>query len=1343
MTPRCLGALLGGLLLLLGLAIASCAVAAELPAWSVRSVSSPTNLQPGEPSTLTVTATNVGAVGIDGGASPIVLSEVLPAGLKATKVVGFDAYAAGEALDGETRKGEPFAPSAGGMSCTTTPEVRCTYGGVVDPGDVLRMIVTVSVEPPLGEGSSVVDEASVSGGGASASASGNVTVSSTPARFGVAEGSVVAAMSSSQAGAHSNFTAAFSLATDALNEPAVNAKDVDFDLPVGLVDSASELPRCSALQLAELTTDPDVCPADTMVGMETMSLSLEPPSVSSYVFPIYNIEPSPGEPVAFAFNAIAFLVRLDTSVISAGDYGVRLTARELPESARILSSSTTIWGVPADHSGPGSHGERTYFKQTFGGPAAGVTRAPLLTAPQQCSQALSASVAVDSWSEPGVFAPAPPVSLGTANGCGLLPFPASFSMLADTLAAGAPAGYSFNLSVPQSTDPDGLASASIERMSMTLPLGTVLSPSGADGLAVCSDAQFALRSGGPGACPPAAQVGMALIETPALAEPLQGQVFLGEPSCGPCTSAEAQSGRMVRLFVQVLGEGEPAVVVKLEGSGRINQQTGQITLVFDQTPQLPLSELRLSLDGGERALLANPRACAPASTSLDLTPWSAPFMADFTASDTFEVNEDCIGSQFDPSFSAHTASEQGGGYDPITLSFARTDSDEFLSAIQTTLAPGLLGMISSVSLCGEPQAAQGTCGAGSLIGHVTVGMGPGADPLLVEGGQVFLTGPYRGAPYGLSIVVPATLGPYALSGTNGAGEMVVRAAIDVDPRTTALTITSDPFPSMLDGVPLQLRFVNIMLDRPDFMFNPTNCGPLRITSTISSTQNATATVAAPFQATNCAALGFAPKITFSTSAKTSRPDGASLYVRIDDPRGEAVAGQVRAELPKQLPARITTLQKACRSTTFETNPAACPPGSLVGAARSSMPMLPNIFAGPVYLVSYGSAKFPELVVVLQDEGVRVDLHGETFISAKTGITSSTFATIPDVPVNYFEMILPMGPYSALAANGDLCKEHLVIPNSFVGENGAVTHHSTPLTVTGCPKAKKDPPRKKRSHHPHRRPAPSKAGARARFSRVVRTSATAPIVEEELPSASSITRTSAVLSGTVDPDGEDTIYYFVYGTSEAYGSSTPALEGGSGTEGEPAGPQTVTGLQPETTYHFALVASNEDGTVTGPDQTFTTTPRTPPLASTGPATEITQTSATLTGSIQTNGLQTSYGLQIGTEAGDYGPDIVVGDEGGTNTETLTLSLSELQPETTYHYRVYATNQDGTSYGADIGFTTAGYPNPLAQPLTPLLLPTPTTKFPSETPVATGKAQSKPRKKGRPRRAGRRGKKKQKQ
>ena len=476
---------------------------------------------------------------------------------------------------------------------------------------------------------------------------------------------------------------------------------------------------------------------------------------------------------------------------------------------------------------------------------------------------------------------------------------------------------------------------------------------------------------------------------------------------------------------------------------------------FANTPQLPYEELQLHLFGGERAPVSTPPLCGGYTTAASFTPWSGtPAVA---ASSEFKITSGANGGPchspqpFAPGFSAGTSNIQAGAFTPFAMTISRPDADQALGGISLHMPPGLSGMLSSVKLCEEPQAAAGTCGPESLIGRTTVSAGLGNAPYTVEGGKIFITGPTAGAPFGLSIVDPAVAGPFNL------GTVVVRAKIEIDPRTAALTVTTTgPLPTMLKGIPLQLQHVNVTIERQGFVFNPTSCNKLPLTGTITSSVGTSANVSSPFQVTNCAALAFKPTFAASTSGRTSRLNGASLDVKVAYPKAlqgsEANLAKARVELPKRLPSRLKTLQKACIEAEFAANPASCPAASRIGQAVVHTPVLPVPLTGPVYFVSHGGAKFPELVMVLQGDGVTIELHGETFISRK-GVTTSTFSQTPDVPFSSFELKLPEGPYSALAANGNLCKGQLVMPTELVAQNGTVIKQKTKISVSGCAKRK--------------------------------------------------------------------------------------------------------------------------------------------------------------------------------------------------------------------------------------------------------------------------------------------------
>jgi hypothetical protein len=434
---------------------------------------------------------------------------------------------------------------------------------------------------------------------------------------------------------------------------------------------------------------------------------------------------------------------------------------------------------------------------------------------------------------------------------------------------------------------------------------------------------------------------------------------------------------------------------------------------------------------------------------------------------------------------AGTTNPQAGGYSPLAVTFSRRDGEQRFAGVQVTEPPGLIATLKNVAQCPEPQASQGECAPESLIGETAVAAGPGEDPFWVTGGKVYLTGPYKGSPFGLSIVVPAVAGPFNIGERGGIPDgkpVVVRARIDVDPHTAQAIVTSDSLPTILQNVPLDVRTINVTINRPGFIFNPTNCSPLATTAIVTSTTETKSAASSPFEAANCAALPFKPSFKVSTQGKTSKADGASLTVNVAAKPGEVNIQKVDLQLPLILPARLTTLQKACTAAQFDTNPAGCPEASNIGVATAVTPVLSVPLTGPAYLVSHGGAAFPDVEFVLQGEGVEVILDGGTDI--KKGITYSKFETVPDAPISSFQTVLPEGPHSALAANGNLCSstktvsvrkrvtirvhgrtkrvtktvkhnvpQPLTIPTTLIGQNGAVLTQNTQVTVTGCPKIK--------------------------------------------------------------------------------------------------------------------------------------------------------------------------------------------------------------------------------------------------------------------------------------------------
>jgi hypothetical protein len=795
---------------------------------------------------------------------------------------------------------------------------------------------------------------------------------------------------------------------------------------------------------------------------------------------MFNLTPLLGEPARFAFEYESRPVYLEASVRTGGDYGVTVRVKNISQQVGLIGSQVTFWGVPSDQRHDHSRG----YPCIDGGeyPSGGLpclppqqrSLTPLLTLPTQCrsplTEPLQSTVLADSWKEPGNRLPYPPITLQNSagsplalEGCDSLPFTPSIGVVSEKQSASSPTGLTVGVHVPQEADetPAGVSESDLRDTTVTLPQGVTLNPSAANGLAGCSEAQIALQSPGAGSCPEAAKVGTVKIKTPLLPNELAGSVYVASPQNFASGPSENPFRSLVALYI-VAEDPVSGVVVKLAGKVTPNEATGQLTTTFENTPQLPFEDLKLSFFGGARAPLSTPSSCGTYTSEASFAPYSG--TAAVQSSSKLEITSGpegtgCPNSRpFAPSFVAGTTGIQAGAFSPFTLTFSRRDQDQNLGAITVQTPPGLLGDLASVPLCAEAQANAGTCSSASQIGDTTTEAGVGSEPVtLPQPGQaadpVYLTGPYGGQPFGLSFVVPAVAGPFNL------GTVVVRGSIAVNPTTSALTITSNPLPTMLRGIPLDIKTVNVTVNRPGFMFNPTNCVAQTIGATITSSQGASAPVSSPFQASNCATLPFKPTLSVSTAGRASKAGGASLDVRITSKGGPQAAGEeanirsVKVDLPIELPSRLTTLQKACLAKVFEADPASCPKESDVGSASATTPVLTHPLAGPAYLVSHGGEAFPSLEIVLQGEGITLILEGKTNI--KKGVTSSTFRTVPDAPISSFELKLPTGKFSILGANlsatanYNFCGQTLAMPTAITGQNGAVYKPATKVTVTGC------------------------------------------------------------------------------------------------------------------------------------------------------------------------------------------------------------------------------------------------------------------------------------------------------
>jgi hypothetical protein len=854
-----------------------------------------------------------------------------------------------------------------------------------------------------------------------------------------------------------------------LGEPEVfthlygNPRHLEINLPTGFVVNPAAATRVKCTEV-QLETDPSAggsCPNASAVGMVTAYINGFGEKVKGAVYDMVSPEGVPAELGVDAGEA-GFIFHIAGKLRANDDYGFTGEVSEISQTVAIYGLKLTLWGVPSDPSHDAQRGicasrgevQKTIEEESFEDENRNEgkskreyrfscpveeTGAPLLTMPGSCAgDALQTMASVESWQEPGNQIEPPPASSPAVTGCERLDFSPSLDVrpAPEAATAESPTGLNVDLKIPREESMDGLAEADLERMALTLPAGMAISPSVASGLGACTPSEIELRGSSPPSCPDSSKIGEAEVRTPVLEDPLKGAVYLAQP--------ETFEESLVGLYLVVEGSG---VAIKLGGKATLDPDTGRVTLTFEDSPQQPLSEIKLSLYGGPRAALMTPPGCGTYTTTSQLTPWSGNAPAE--PSSDLTVASGC-GHGFSPSLQAGTSDDQAGAFSPFSMTFSRQDGEQRLGGTRVVAPPGLLGALRDVSRCPEPQASAGECDPGSEVGEATIAVGPGEDPFWVRGGKLYLTGPYGGAPFGLSIVVPVLAGPFDL------GKAIVRARVEVDSHTAQITIASDPLPSILRGIPLDVRTINLTINRPGFIFNPTDCSALSVTGTAESSAGASAAVSSPFQAVNCASLPFKPKLTVSTRARTSKAGGASLRVKIASGPGQANVAKVRAILPKQLPGRLTALQKACTAAVFDVNPASCPAASVVGTGAAVTRLLAHPLTGPAYLVSHG-AGFPDLVFVLQGEGIKLYLDGN--LNIKKGLTSATFNSVPDVPIDTFEIDFPEGPHSILAtdlpadAKGSFCGQSLMMPTTLTGQNGARMTPMTKIAVTGCPKHK--------------------------------------------------------------------------------------------------------------------------------------------------------------------------------------------------------------------------------------------------------------------------------------------------
>jgi hypothetical protein len=1059
------------------LACASPAVAnAAAPVWYVTSLSVPTVLPPGSfglydsVPVYDLTMTNIGGAATDG--SQVTLTDTLPTGVTATP------GQAGSLFDSD-------------LNCSGTTVVTCTGSPVEPPGVATQILIPVDVAATApAHGLNVV---TVSGGGAApVTASEPATISAADPGFGFHQADVSMTNAdgspATQAGSHPyQMTTSFDLNSyvDPDGQLVVpgNARDIVADLPAGLIGNPQAMPKCS-----QAAYEANACPDSTALGVADFRIGDNTGPLNDFQA-IYNLVPPPGMPAQLgAFVNGSPLVQLNAGVRTGGDYGLVVSLVNAPQAKEILGATLTFWGDPADASHDAVRGDQNSSGTGCLGPENGLSigtcpaavgeNVPLLTLPTSCGAPPVMGLSADPWPDPGQYASVSvPLHDAAGNpyaidGCRLLDFSPSVSIQPDTSVADSSSGLSFDLHVPQDglLNPDGLAEANVKNVTVSLPAGVSLNPSSANGLQACTPAEIGIDNANAPSCPDASKVGSVEVDSPLLPDPLEGGVYVAQQDQNPF-------GSLLAIYVTAYADG---VWVKLAGDVAADPVTGRLVTTFSNNPQLPFTDFRVNFFGGPLGVLATPESCGAYTTTSDLSPWSGG--PDATPSDSFTIDSGCVNG-FSPSFTALSQNPSAGAYSPFELSFSRSDTDQNFSGLSVSLPPGMLAKLAGVSECsdaelaqaaastGEQELANPSCPANSQVGTVQTAAGTGSDPIFV-GGSAYLTGPYKGAPYGLAVVVPAVAGPYDL------GTVVVRQALYVDPTTAQVTAVSDPFPTILQGIPLRIRRIDVDLDRPDFTVNPTNCDPMAITATLTSTGGLSAPVSSRFQVGGCQELPFAPKLKIALTGKgrTRSGDHPNLVSTLTAGySNEANARSVRVALPLSLALDPINSQHVCNYDVAQAvhgGAVGCPADTIIGTATAITPLLSQPMSGNVYLVQgirfnkqgQRIRTLPSLLIPLRGQ-IAIDLRAQSSVNGAQQLVT-TFPTIPDAFVSKFTLTITGGPKGILVITGrgrTICGQPQIANATLDAQSGKTETVNPTLSTPACQgyhKPKKD---KKRGH----------------------------------------------------------------------------------------------------------------------------------------------------------------------------------------------------------------------------------------------------------------------------------------
>ncbi len=1086
------------LALLLALARTGNAAAADShPGWELTTLSAPTNLHPSDAGneqtgpSLVLIFSNVGGAPTEG---VFQVEDTLPAGVSVSAGVEVRGqYEAGNFLERE----EPTCSVSGQV-------VTCVGSAAMVPGAIgqIRIPLQTPATPQTLE-----NEATISGGAANGVRATNpIVITGSEASFDFAPGAAgtkflatdASGDADTLAGSHP-FQTSIGFGFNTKGAPGGEffatdggVKDVRATLPKGFVVNPQATPRlCTESELENPGPHFTSCPRSSQVGSVTIRQALVG-TVTAASYPLYSMVSPPGSAAELGFPAVinGIYIHILGRLNSAGQYELAADSNDIAAKTTIVGIEVNLWGNPSDpahdslREACATHGGTPEEEEANCSPGGSE---PFLTMPSHCGPAGTLGGMAASWDHPTNFLSASTLTadangepVGT-DGCNQLAFEPTISSQPTTNLSDSPSGLEFNLHQPQNGAIEGRSTATLENARVTLPAGLSINPAGANGLGACSEEQIGLTSNSPVhfneasvTCPTAAKVGSLEVKTPLLDHELSGAVYVAQPFENPF-------GSLLAIYLAVEDE-RTGIVAKLAGKVETDPGTGQLTATFTENPELPIEDIDLHFFQGTGAVLKTPLACGTHTTSSTLTPWSSPEGADVHPSDSFQTTvpaspgscpESEAGAPNAPAFSAGTLAPEAGTFSPFSLRIVRADGTQQIQGIDTTLPGGLTGKLAGVPYCsegaialarsrevpnqGKVEQASPSCPVASEIGTVEVGAGAGITPYYASG-HAYLAGPYKGAPLSMVVIVPAVAGPFDL------GAVVNRIALYVGEYSAQIHAVSDPLPTIREGIPLDVRSIELKLNRPSFTINPTSCEQMAITGTATSPTGSVAALNNSFQVGGCKKLAFKPKLKLSLKGSTKRTGHPALKAVLTFPSKGTSANIAKAQVGLPHGEFLDNAHIGTVCTQPQLKAQACPAGSIYGKAKAWTPLLDKPLEGPVYLGTGFGHKLPDLVADLNGQ-IRVLVHGKVDTDKQHGIRN-TFEAVPDAPVSRFVLEMKGGKKGLLVNSENTCKTPQNAEASFTAQNGKVLSFKAPID-NGCKTGKKGKGGKKRGGKHHR------------------------------------------------------------------------------------------------------------------------------------------------------------------------------------------------------------------------------------------------------------------------------------